>query len=201
MTAKNVIVIIVNVIEKSMTIDNIDIQTYFTMEDSTSYDILIEPINPKNEFKGKKANLNKLTFDEVEYIKGVFLKPNFEKIMDVICHCYNIRGSFEESKKKQYLSTSIFDLFRAQKYIQEFIKEIIRKEIMWLNNDNDYKLRVIDAAQRLKSFSHLLTKIRLAEQFSTTPTEIGLWEYSKIFTILCANTTFQDLQKEYNEIK
>lgn len=183
-----------------MTIDNIDIQTFFSLKDSTAYDIFIDPIIAKNEFKNKKANLNKLTFDEVEYIKGVFLKPNFQDIMDVMCHCYNIRGTFEVSQKKQYLSTSIFDLFRSQKYVQQFIKDIIKKELMWLNNNDDDKLLMINAGQRLKPFSHLLTKIRLAEMFSKTPSEIGKWKYSYIFTILCANSTLADLQKEYNEI-
>lgn len=183
-----------------MQIDNIDIQTYFSLEDSTAYDIFIEPINAKNEFKGYKADLNKLTFDEVEYIKGVFKNANFKDVMDVICHCYNIKGTFEVSPKKEYLSTSIFDLFRAQKYVQEFIKEIIKKEIMWLNNSDDDKLLMINAGERLKPFSHLLTKIRLAEMFSKTPSQIGKWKYSTIFTILCANSTLADLQKEYSEI-
>ena len=184
-----------------MEIEDITIQEYFTMEDSTEYDIFVDILKPVNLFAGRRCNTNNLTFDEVQVMKVLFQNPTFNTIEDLIILCYRLKGDIRESAGKQYLSTSVFDLFRAKTFLQEFIIETIDKERMWLSGKSDEKLLMINAEKRLSPFSHLLTKIRLAEQFSTTDSIIGGWKYSKVFTILTANKIHADLMKEYNEIK
>lgn len=185
-----------------MEIEDITIQEYFTMEDSSEYDVFIDILNPTNSFAGHRCDLSSLTFDEVQVMKMVFQNPTVQDIMELIILCFRMRGDMKRSAELQYLSTSIFELFRAKQFLMTFIKETVDKERMWLSSTGvDEKLLMINAEQRLKAFSHLLTKIRLAEQFSTTDSDIGSWKYSKVFTILTANKTLADLTKEYNEIK
>lgn len=184
-----------------MEIEDITIQDYFTMNDSSQYDMFVDIMNPVNMFAGRRCNTNNLTFDEVQVMKVLFQNPTFNTIEDLIILCYRLKGDIKQSAKKQYLSTSVFDLFRAKTFLQDFVINTIDKERMWLSGKSNEKLLMINAEQRLKPFSHLLTKIKLAEQFSTTDSEIGSWKYSKVFTILTANKIHADLMKEYNEIK
>ena len=184
-----------------MQIKDITIQDYFTREDTLEYDIFINCMTPVNLFAGKQCQVSKLTFDEVEVIKSVFQNPTMEDIMELIILCYAMRGDMNQSAQEQYLKTSIFDLFRAKTFLQEFITKTIEKEVDWLSGKSDDKLLMINAEERLKPFSHILSKISLAEQFSTTVSEIGKWKYSTVFTILVANKVKADLITEYNEIK
>jgi hypothetical protein len=181
-------------------IDNISIRDYFALQDTTAYDVFIDCMNPRNDFAGKSCNVSKLTFDEVEFMKGVFREPTFDNIKELFIHLFNIKGCIKRSAIDQYLSTSIFDLFRAKTFFQNFIKEIIDKEILQFS-ESDYKMDLLNAGERLRPFNHLLTKIRLAEQFSTTPSEIGGWKYSNTFTILVAIKAREDILEEYSQIK
>ena len=171
------------------------------MEDTMQYDIFIDCMNPVNSFNGKQCQVSKLTFDEVEVMKSVFKNPTMDDIMELIIMCYDLRGDMNKSAQEQYLNTSIFDLFRVKTFLQEFIVNTIEKEIDWLSGKSDDKLLMINAEERLKPFSHILSKINLAEQFSTTVSEVGKWKYNTVFTILVANKVRHDLTTEYNEIK
>ena len=183
-----------------MEIEDITIQQYFTMEDSSAYDVFIDVLNPVNRFAGKQCDVIRLTFDQVEVMKSVFVNPTVDDIMEIVIMCYDLRGDLKQSASKQYLSTSIFDLFRAKTFLQNFIIETVNKEKRWLTQEINEKMLMINAQERLKPFSHLLTKIRLAEQFGKTVSDVGNWRYSIVFTILTANKIRDDLFKEYNEI-
>lgn len=184
-----------------MHIQDITIQHYFTMEDSSAYDVFIDVLNPVNRFAGKQCDVKRLTFDQVEVMKSVFINPTVDDIMEIVIMCYGLRGDIKQSSTKQYLLTSIFDLFRAKTFLQNFIIETVNKEKDWLTQEIDEKMIIINSQERLKPFSHLLTKIHLAKLFSTTDSDIGGWRYSKVFTILTATKVRDDLTKEYNEIK
>ncbi len=183
-----------------MEIEDITIQHYFTMEDSSAYDIYIDVLNPVNRFAGKQCDVKRLTFDEVEVMKNVFQKPTFDDVMEIIIMCFGLRGNMKQSSSNQYLLTSVFDLFRAKAFLHNFIIEMVNKERTWLSHKKNEKMQMINAEERLKPFSHLLTKIRLAEQFGVTVSDVGKWRYSIVFTILTANKVRDDLFKEYNEI-
>ena len=183
------------------TINNINIREYLTMQDTAKYDIFSDCLNPVNMFNGNKCNTNKLTFDEVQVIKQILKQPNEESIKELIQELYDVKGSFEVSKDSEYYGASIFDLFRCTTFLVEYIKGIIEKENNWFSGVADDKMLIINANERIAPFSHLLTKMNLAEQFSTTDATIGSWKYNKVFTILQANKVNNDLKKEYNEIK
>ena len=182
-------------------IEDITIQEYFNMKDSSQYDVFVDCMNPVNSFAGKQCDVSKLTYDEVEVIKMIFSNPTMEDVMELIIMCFGLRGDRNQSSVDQYLSTSVFDLFRANQFLQNYIKKVVDKEVLWFTGKDDDKLKMINAKERLKSVSHLLTKISLAEQFSVQETDIGGWKYSRVFTILVANKIKQDLTEEYNEIK
>lgn len=181
-------------------IKNISISEYFDLEDTSKYDIFLNNLNPSDKFNGKKCDLSKLTFDEVEVIKTMLSKPNFKNIKDVFIFLFKL-GSFEQSAENEFLNTSIFDLFKVQSYLNEWIETIIKRENNALSNDPDEKLIMINAGERLSAVSHLLTKIRLAEQFGTNPDVIGSWKYTKVFSILVANKRSSDVQRDYAKQK
>lgn len=182
-------------------IDKITIREYFSLKDTGKYDIFINVLNPLNSFAGKKCYLEKLTFDQVEVIKSILNNPNLEDFKDMFLMVFNIKGDMSRSAEEVFYDADLFDMYRANKYIQEHIQRISEKEIQWLSGKEDDKLLMINASNRIAPFSHLLTKIRLAEQFATTPSVIGTWRYERVFNICVALKVNADLQKEYAEIK
>jgi hypothetical protein len=181
-------------------INNITVKEYFELKDSSEYDIFIDTINAKNEFSNKHCNVSKLTFDEVEVVKQIFQNPTIENIKELFIELFKL-GSIEISAEKEFYNASIFDLFRAKRYLQDWIVDVIEKENIQLAGVPDEKLQMINAGERLKAVSHLLTKMRLGEQFGKSPNEIGQWKYNTVFTILVANKRSNDIQREYSEIK
>ena len=181
-------------------IENISIKEYYELQDSSDYDIFIETINGKNEFNGRRCSISTLTFDEVEVIKNIFLSANMDNIQMLFIELFKL-GSYECSAVNEFLNASIFDLFRAKKHIQDYIIKVIETENTQLAGIPDDKLIMVKAGERLKAVSHLLTKMRLAEQFSTTPIDIGKWNYNTVFTILIANKRSNDVQRDYQNIK
>jgi hypothetical protein len=181
-------------------INNISIKEYFSLKDSTKYDIFIDAIKPKNIFNGKKCNFNSLTFDEIKVMKDIFRNPTFENIQELIIELYRL-GSFELSAIDEYMNASIFDLFAVKNYLQEFLINIINRENKVLSGSPDEKMIALNAQKRLEPVNHMLTKIRLAEQFGKAPHEIGSWKYNRVFSILVANKISNDIQLEYQKMK
>lgn len=184
-----------------MTIDNICIAEYFSLDNTEKYDIYIDHINPENLLCGRKCNTANLTFDEVQVTRAILSNPNGEDLKDLYIMLFRIKGSMDISEDGIFFSESIFQLFRAARFIKEFIKGINKKELEWLSGKENDVLTMLDAGKRLAPFNHLLKKIDLAQMFATTPSEIGRWKYSKVFSIFTATQVRSDIQKEYNEIK
>ena len=182
-------------------IDNISIYDYFNLEDASSYDVFINTLKPVNSFNGRKCKVGNLTFDQIEVIKKIFSSPTIADIKDMFQTCFDIRGSFEESADYEFYNTSIFELFRAKRFLQDHIVTLIEREKNQLSGATDDKMLMINAGERLRPFNHQLTKMRIAEQFSRTPKEIGNWKYREVFSILVANKVNAEITKEYQEIK
>jgi len=183
------------------TIKNISIGEYLTLEDSTQYDIFVNTLNPKNFFRGRVANYNNLTFDEIQVIKSILNNPNSQDIKDLFCLLYGIRGSYEQSEEAEFLSQSVFELFSAKRYLDEYILELSSREAKHLSGTPDIKAEMVNAGKRLAPFNHQLTKMRLGKEYSIDPDIIGTWKYSKVFRILVAEKVENEVMKDYNEIK
>ena len=181
-------------------IDNISVLEYFQLEDTSDYDIFIETINAKNIFNGHRFDKSKLTFDEVEILKGILQNPNLDNIKEMFIELFHL-GNYKTSADNEFNNTSVFDLFRAKKYIQDYIVKIVDTENKVLAGVPDDKLIMINAGEKLKAVSHLLTKMRLAEQFSKAPSEIGNLKYNTVFSYMLANKLSNDVQREYQNIK
>ncbi len=100
-----------------------------------------------------------------------------------------------------FFNGKIVELYRAQRYLTSWVENAIKRENLQLSGKIDEKWLRVNASERLAPVNHLLTKMRLAEKFSTNPDDIGGWRYSKIFTILVAEKRFNDVMHDYNEIK
>lgn len=183
-------------------INDISIIEYLQLEDSSSYDIFIDILNPVNRFAGRTFNPNRLTFNEVEIIKSVFSgNAELEDIKELFIHLYKIKGTMRESADEIFFKTSVFDLFKAKAFLSEFILSILERERDWLSSPPDDKMLMLNAGERIKPFNSLLTKMTIAKDFNCTPREVGEWSHLEVFNIQVVNKVFNDLQKEYNEIK
>ena len=186
--------------EQVFEINNISIIEYLSLEDPSEYDIFLKSIIAENKLCGKICQTNKITFDEVEVLKKTFNAPGPEDLKDIFILLYGIRGDMKRSDSEEFYSESIFQLFRVINYFKKWLKEIDKKEREWLSNESNDVLTMLDAGKRLIPFNHLLTKIDVAERFSKTPDEIGIWTYGRVFTIIVAIKVRSDIQKEFNEI-
>jgi len=184
-----------------MTIDNICIAEYFSLEDTEKYDIYIDHIAPENLLCGRKCNTANLTFDEVQVARSILANPNANDLMELYIMLFRIKGSMQMSEQEMFLRESVFQLFRAARFIREYIEGVNKKETEWLGGNENGILTMLDAGKRLAPFSHLLKKMDIAQMFARTPSEIGRWKYSTIFSILASTQVRADIQKEYNEIK
>ena len=184
-----------------MKVKNVTIYEYITGQDNGECDAFLDVINPKNELCGNDCNFNRLTFDEVEVIKSILRNPNLKDMKDIFMMLYNVRGSFKQSAENEFYEESIYKFFAARKYLINFINEISEKERKHLSTEACEKWEMVNGGKRLAPVSHLLTKIRLAKEFSTTPREIGNMKYSEIFSILVAENRYNSVMKDYNQIK
>lgn len=181
-------------------INNITVKEYFNLKDSSEYDLFIDTLEAKPLFNGHKCNLKALSYDMVETIKLMFFTGLEDDLREIFIELFSL-GSFEISPEDEFYNASIFDLFRSKKYIQDWLLNLIKIEKLQLSGESDEKMMMINAGERLKNVSHLLNKISLAEQFSTTPNEIGKMKYTTVFTILLANKLNADVTKDYIKLK
>jgi len=126
---------------------------------------------------------------------------NANDLMELYIMLFRIKGSMQMSEQEMFLRESVFQLFRAARFIREYIEGVNKKETEWLGGNENGILTMLDAGKRLAPFSHLLKKMDIAQMFARTPSEIGRWKYSTIFSILASTQVRADIQKEYNEIK
>ncbi len=182
-------------------IEDITIKEYLSLVDSSQYDIFIDTLDAVNRFASKCAMFSHLTYDQVEVMKQVFDAPNVNDLKDVFCLCYNLRGDMTQSADDQFYSTSVFDLFRAKRYMQEYITSLVEREAkVFSGTPSDASIQV-NEAKRLAPFNHSLSKIRLAEQFGVAPQKVGKWNYNYVFALLATNKIYNDIQREKAEIK
>ncbi len=181
-------------------IENISIKEYFELLDSSEYDIFVDTLTPNNVFNGKRFDVTKFTFDDVKIVQGILNNATIDNIKDLYIQLFKL-GSYDVNANVEFYNTSIFDLFRTKKYINDYIIKLINTESKVLSGIPDPKMMRVNAGEKLKVVSHLLTKMRLAEQFNTSPDEIGKWKYTTVFPILLANKLNNDVQREYAQLK
>ena len=88
----------------------------------------------------------------------------------------------------------IIDFYQWQKYVVEELNVRTKREAQLEITDPRLKQA---GAERLNIFGELNTKIALAEQFGTTPQEVGGWNYDFVVNILL----FNKVRAEINLIK
>jgi len=183
-------------------IPDITISDYFKLNEVSAlrYDIYINSIKPVNRFCSRVLDTSKLTYEQVELMKITFRNPTIEDIMDLFIMLYKIRGDVQTSAAEVFFNESIFNLFRAKNFLQEFITGIIEKEKNMLTGATDEKSKMVNAGERLAPVSYILTKNKLAERFSCMPRDIAQMKYSEVFLILLADKMYADVSHDYNQI-
>lgn len=179
---------------------NITIAEYFALEDKSEYDVFADILRPVNIFGGNRCHPSHFTFDEVEVFRKIYNDPTYEQIKDLFIHCFDLRGDMSVSSEVQFLSESVFVFFRANLFMRKHLIALSDRERKLLLGEEDVKMKMIGGYKILAPVSHLLTKMDLAEKFGTTPDVIGGWKYSKVFTILVAQSRRAYTFKEYQQI-
>ena len=169
--------------------------------DSLRYDIYINTIKPRQTFLDKSLDVSRLTYEEVELMKMTFRNPTMGDIADLFVMLWKLRGDMSQSALVQFYNASVFDLFRAKNYIQEFLTKVIEKEKRMLAARPDEKADMINAGERLAPIGYVLTKNKLAERFGVLPSVIAKMKYSEVFLILLADHMYSEVSYEYNQIK
>ena len=77
---------------------------------------------------------------------------------------------------------------------------MIDKENKMLYSEPNDKAIMVGASKRLRPVSHLLTKMKLAERFHCTPSEIGSWKYLDVFTISIADNLQNGVINDMNKL-
>lgn len=183
-----------------MTIKDITIREYFTMADTSEYDVFLDVINPKNMLCGNVCDLNKITFDEYHVMRSIFNKPTLEDFQELLIHLYDIKGNLVSTSISKFLGESIFNFFRVFNYIKDYLLKKENLEKKALSSTPDYRMMAVGAGKRLAPYSTQITKNRLAEQFSQDPSTIGGWKYNKVFNILVANHALSTVQAEASKV-
>ena len=114
---------------------------------------------------------------------------------------FKVKGDINKSEDELFFAESVYQLFKAQKFIEKFITDVIEREKKAYESDHDPKLLIINAAKRLQPYSHQNTKNSLAEKFGVDPDEIGRWKYTKIFRILAAESVLNAVKRDYAKQK
>tara|TARA_R110000787_G_scaffold196468_4_gene307862 strand:- start:1401 stop:1955 length:555 start_codon:yes stop_codon:yes gene_type:complete len=181
-----------------MELNKINIFEYLNLEDTSEYDFLLDFVKPENKLCGNIFQVNKMTFNEFKTILSIFNAKNLQDITELFIHLYRISGNINQSAEQEFLNEDIFQFFRAKKFVKNMIDRNLELEVKMLYSEPDTRMIEIGGMQLLKGFDTILTKINLAEQFSTTPETIGGWKYTSVRDILAANNALNTVKKLYN---
>lgn len=180
-------------------IKNISIREYFTIGDTSEYDVFLDILKPKNLLCGKKFDTKKLTYDEYLTTISILNNPNALNVKDLFVHLWRIRGDMKISADDLFFNESIFVFFRAKRFLKEFIEQKIELEKKMLYSEPDTRMIEINAGKRLKPFQPMITKISIGKQFGINPYDVGKWKYSEVLNILATNNALQEVQKDYGK--
>lgn len=180
-------------------IKNITVEEYFNLKDSLVYDVFLDVLKPKNLFCGNVFDTNKMTYDEYLTIISILNNPNLLKIKDLFVHLWRVNGDIKNSSEDLFFNESIFVLFRAKRFLKEFIESKIKIERNVLYSEPNLKMIEIKAGERLKPFQTMIAKITIGKQFGINPYEVGKWKYSEVLNILATNNALNEVQTDYDK--
>ena len=174
---------------------------FFSGVNTDQQDSIIEFLKPENKFLGKQFIEKNITFDEMEVLKRSLNNPNLESMSKVIIPLFRVYGDINTREVESFMNESIFQLFRAQKYLQQFVSRRMEIEKRAFEGRLDVKLIRIKAGEKLAPYSHQLSKNQLAKDFGCDPDTIGGWKYNKVFSILASNSALSGVKADYADQK
>ena len=181
-----------------MLLNKINIYQYLNLQDTSDYDLLIDFVKPDNKLCGNVFQVNKMTFNEFKTMLSIFNGNNLQDITDLFIHLYRIKGNINISSEQEFLSEDVFQFFRAKKFVNNLIEKNLELEVNMLYSEPDTRMIEIGGMKMLRGYDTILTKMNLAEQFSTTPEIVGGWKYTTVRDILAANNALNTVKKLYN---
>ena len=173
-------------------IKNISISEFLQKEDPFYYDLLRKEIPAENLFNKKVCSWKDLTFDEMSVIEKISSKKDLTvsdlEVLFGVCY-----------KEENFLTCGIMDFFRAKKYIDKKIIEVVRRKNAMLAGPTDAKLARA-GAENLTKFGTLNTKITIGKMFGFRPSVIGTWKYTEVLFIQAHNVTTDLIQRNLSEM-
>lgn len=176
---------------------DITIGEYLQIKNPAEYELISDVIKPQNKLCGNTWDTNKMTYNEFHTIISILKNPNLHDVKELFVYLYNIRGNICVSPDEMFYKESIFQFFRAKKFLEEFISSKLEYENKVLYSEPDGRLIEIGAYDMMKPYSLIMTKVDLGEQFGVEPEEVGNWKYSRVLNILIVNNLRRTIQKQY----
>lgn len=178
-----------------MKLKNISIKEYSKKQSVVNYDSLLTAMYGENNFKGKKFDLNKLSYHEVRRIEKL-LKTG--ETFNDLCVIFKIAFGCTET---DFWDSGIFEFYLARNYLQKEIESIMLQEKSLLTSDG-VNLSAWETAggKSLEPFGDLLPLIKLGKIYSIYPFEIGHKPYNEIMALLVAHKRSDLVDAKYNEL-
>lgn len=174
-------------------VENISVDQFFKLNDVDRYSMLFNWLKPKNSFRGVLMNENNLTYGNILVLKESLTEPSITSYFDIYRICYN-------QTPEEFLKGTIIEFAQSNRYIVNFIKQLMHREKQLLESEPDAKW-IQAGGERMKVFGDKSVLIQLGEQFGKSPREISEWKYSEVFMCVYFNHLQNSINKNYYKLK
>ena len=174
---------------------NINLKAYVTLKDTLAYDLLLDHLNPRNNFGGRSMDIAKMPYANVKYCIRLLPKVNnWESVQQLF------EISFEVTET-QFWKASITEFFTAKKYLIAEFSRIIETENKVLSSiSTDSHLWEMAGAEKLKPYSDTLPLLQLGKLLGQYPFDLGRKPYGEIFSLLAQIKAQNEVEAEYRKL-
>lgn len=178
-----------------MSLKNISVKQYSQSQSVVGYDSLLTAMYGKNEFYGKKFDLNKLSYHAVRKIEKLLKKG---KTFDDLCSIFKLSFGCSES---EFWNSGIYEFYLARNFLQKEIESLMLQEKSLLMSDG-VNLDAWETAggKSLEPFGDILPLMKLGKIYSIYPFEMGHKPYNEIMALLVAHKRSDSVDQKYHEL-
>lgn len=175
-----------------MYLENIKVDEFFKTENADRFKIFFNTLKPKNSFRGVAMDESELTYSNVLFLKDALANPTIENYFKIYEICFN-------QTPESFLKGTILDFIQSNRYIINFMKQLVHREGQLLEGESDAKW-IAAGGEQMSVFGGKAVLIQIAEQFGKSPREIGEWKYNEVLLVQYYNHKLNEIMKLYNKV-
>jgi hypothetical protein len=160
---------------------NYKLSQFTKLEDTIEYDSILFALKPRNEFAGKKMNVNDMAYIDTRFCLSLMRKiqawDDFRKLF-----CYSF-GCTET----EFNNENIVNFYHALNYLKiewqrvvEVESKILKSQIV---DDNQAKWQIA-GIKNLDPFVDIINLDELGERYGVYPFDLGRKPYSEILSLI-----------------